>query len=44
MEMKTQEIVQKLYKDIPKVPLVVEATMEEKVQMISEVIKGFDHR
>jgi hypothetical protein len=30
-----------LYKEIPEVPLVVEATMEEQVQMIGEVIKGF---
>jgi cell fate (sporulation/competence/biofilm development) regulator YmcA (YheA/YmcA/DUF963 family) len=38
---KTQATVQKLYKEIPEVPLVVEATMEEQVQMIGEVIKGF---
>jgi hypothetical protein len=41
MVKKTQAIVQKLYKEIPEVPLVVEATMEEQVQMIGEVIKGF---
>jgi hypothetical protein len=41
MANKTQAAVQKLYKAIPKVPLVVEATMEEQVQMIGEFIKGF---
>jgi exonuclease VII large subunit len=41
MVKKTQATVQKLYKAIPEVPLVVEATMEEQVQMIGEVIKGF---
>jgi hypothetical protein len=41
MAKKTQETVQKLYKEIPEVPLVVEVTMEEQVQMIGEVIKGF---
>jgi hypothetical protein len=38
---KTQEVVQKLYKAIPEVPIVVEATMEEQVLNIGEVIKGF---
>jgi len=38
---KTQTIVQKLYKVIPEVPIVVEATMEEQVLIIDEVIKGF---
>jgi len=36
-----QTTVQKLYKAIPEVPLVVEETMEEQVKMIGEVIKGF---
>jgi molecular chaperone DnaK (HSP70) len=38
---KTQATVQKLYKEIPEVPIVVEATMEEKVLKIGDVIKGF---
>jgi hypothetical protein len=38
---KTQTTVQKLYKAIPEVPIVVEATMEEQVLKIGEVIKGF---
>jgi hypothetical protein len=38
---KTQEVVQKLYKAIPEVPIVVEDTMEEQVLKIDEVIKGF---
>jgi hypothetical protein len=38
---KTQATVQKLYKVIPKVPIVVGATMEEKVLNIDEFIKGF---
>lgn len=38
---KTQAIVHKLYKAILKVPIVVEATMEEKVLKIGEVIKRF---
>jgi hypothetical protein len=31
----------KLYKELPEVPLVVEATMEEQLLNIGEVIKGF---
>jgi hypothetical protein len=38
---KTQAMVQNLYKKIPEVPLVVEATKEKQVHMIGEVIKGF---
>jgi hypothetical protein len=38
---KTQVVVQKLYKEIPEVPIVVEDTMEEQVLNIGEVIKGF---
>jgi hypothetical protein len=38
---KTKETFQKLYKSNPKVPIVVEATMEEQVLKIKEVIKGF---
>jgi seryl-tRNA synthetase len=38
---KTQATVQKLYKAIPEVPIVVKATMEEQVLNIGEVIKGF---
>jgi hypothetical protein len=38
---KTQAVVHKLYKEIPEVPIVVEATMEEQVLKINEVIKGF---
>jgi len=37
----TQATIQKFYKTIPDVPLVVKATMEEQVHTISEVIKGF---
>jgi hypothetical protein len=33
-----------LYKEISKVPLVVEAIMEEQVSRIGEVIKGFCRR
>jgi hypothetical protein len=40
MAQKTQVVIQKLYKEIPEVPIVVEATMEEKVLKIGEVIKG----
>jgi hypothetical protein len=36
-----QVAVQKLYKAIPEAPIVVEATMEEQVLNIGEVIKGF---
>jgi DNA repair exonuclease SbcCD ATPase subunit len=41
MVQKTQEVVQKLYKEVPEVPLVIEATMEEQLLKIGEVIKGF---
>jgi seryl-tRNA synthetase len=41
MAQKTQATIQKMYKEIPKVPLVVEVSMEEQVLRISEVIKGF---
>jgi hypothetical protein len=37
---KIQEAVQNLYKEIPEFPIVVEATMEEQVLNIGEVIKG----
>jgi hypothetical protein len=33
--------IQKLYKEIPEVLMVVEATLEEHVSKISEVIQGF---
>ena len=36
-----QTTIQKLYKYIPKAPLIVEATMEEQVSKIGEVMKGF---
>jgi hypothetical protein len=36
-----QRVVHKLYKDIPKVWIVVEATLEEYVQNINEFIQGF---
>jgi cell fate (sporulation/competence/biofilm development) regulator YmcA (YheA/YmcA/DUF963 family) len=39
MAQKTQAAVQKLYKEIPEVPIVVEANMEEHLLKISEVIK-----
>jgi hypothetical protein len=38
---KSQTVAQKLYKAIPEVPIVVEATMEEQALKIGEVIKGF---
>jgi hypothetical protein len=38
---KTQAIVQKLYKEVPEVPLVIEATMEEQLLNIGEFNKGF---
>jgi hypothetical protein len=38
---KTQAVVQKLYKAIQKVPIVVEYTMEEQVLNIVKFIKGF---
>jgi phage shock protein A len=41
MAQKTQATVQKLYKEILEVPIVVEDTMEEKVLKIGKVIKGF---
>jgi hypothetical protein len=41
MAQKTQATVQKLYKEILGSPIVVEATMEEQVLNIGEVIKGF---
>jgi hypothetical protein len=41
MVQKTQTVVHKLYKEVPKVPLVIEATMEEQFMKVSEVIKGF---
>jgi hypothetical protein len=41
MVQKTQAVIQKLYKEMPEVPIVVEATMEEQVLKIGEVIKGF---
>jgi len=40
MAKKTQATIQNLYTTILEVPLVVEATMEEQVQTIGEVIKG----
>jgi hypothetical protein len=36
-----QMAIQKMYKEIPEVPIIVEATMEEHVSNIGEVIKGF---
>jgi len=39
-----QTVVQNLYKEILEVPIVVEATMEEHVSRIGEVIKGFHTR
>jgi chromosome segregation ATPase len=44
MVQKTQAIVQKLYKEVPEVPLVIEATMEEQLSKIGEVMKGFRER
>jgi hypothetical protein len=44
MEQQIQTVVQKLYKEIPEVLIVVEATMEEQVLRINEVIKGFRTR
>ena len=41
MAQKRQATIQKLYKEIPEVRIVVEDTMEEKVLKIGEVIKGF---
>jgi hypothetical protein len=41
MEQWIQTVIQNIYKEIPKVPMVVEATMEEQVSRIGEVIKGF---
>jgi hypothetical protein len=41
---KIQATVQNLYKEVPKVPLVVEATVEEKVSKISAVIKGIQNK
>jgi heterodisulfide reductase subunit B len=38
---KIQQAIQKLYKDILEIPMVVEATLEEQVSKIREVIKGF---
>jgi hypothetical protein len=43
MAQKIEVVIQNLYKEIPEVPLVVEATMEEHVSIIGEVIKYF-HR
>jgi type IV secretory pathway VirB4 component len=40
-EERIQQAIQKLYKDILEMPSVVEATMEEQVSNIREVIKGF---
>lgn len=37
-------IVQKLYKEMLEVPIVVEATMEEQVLKIGEFIKGFQSK
>jgi hypothetical protein len=34
----------KLYKQVPEVPLVIEATMEEQLLKIGEVMKGFRER
>jgi hypothetical protein len=44
---KVQATVQQLYKEVPEVPMVVEATIEEQVENISEAIQGLhkkDHR
>jgi predicted nucleic acid-binding Zn-ribbon protein len=41
---KIQQAIQKLYKDIPEMSMVVEATLEEQVSKIREVIKGFHTR
>jgi hypothetical protein len=38
---KTQAVIQKLYKAIMEVLIVVEATMEEQVLKIGKVVKGF---
>jgi hypothetical protein len=36
-----QITIQNIYKEIPEVPMVVQAIMEEQVSIIYEVIKGF---
>jgi hypothetical protein len=41
MAQKTQAFVQKLYKEMTEISIVVEATMEEQVLNIGEVSKGF---
>jgi hypothetical protein len=41
MVQRTQVVVQKLYKQVPEVPLVVEATMEEQLLKIGDVMKRF---
>jgi hypothetical protein len=41
MVQRTQAVVQKLYKQVPEVPLVVEATMEEQLLKIGDVMKRF---
>jgi hypothetical protein len=40
MELWIQTVIQKLYKEIPEVPMVVEAIMEEHISRIGEAIKG----
>jgi hypothetical protein len=44
MEQKTQAPIQKLHNEMPKVLIVVEATMEEHVLNIGEFIKGFQSK
>jgi translation initiation factor IF-2 len=41
---KTQEVVQKLYKAIPEVPIVVEATMEEQVLNMVKSLRDSERR
>jgi hypothetical protein len=41
---KIQATVQSLYKEVPKVPLVVEATVEDQVSNISIIIKGLQNK
>jgi hypothetical protein len=40
---KIQPVFQKLYKAIPKVPIIVEATMEEKLLKIGTLSRDSDH-
>ena len=43
-EERIQRVIQKLYKEIPEVPMVVESTLEEQVSKINELIQDFHTR